>query len=43
MGLIKMDTLKVIESRSRVRLRWQDGTETEDWAKELVPYHNIDE
>ncbi|GFZ47242.1 hypothetical protein JCM24511_04985 [Saitozyma sp. JCM 24511] len=43
MGLIKMDTLKVIESRSRVRLRWQDGTETEDWAKELVPYHNIDD
>jgi ubiquitin-conjugating enzyme E2 O len=43
MGLVKMDILKIIESRSKVTLRWQDGTETEDWAKELVPYHNIDE
>ena len=39
----QLRVLTICESRSRVTLRWQDGKETQDWAAELVPYHNIDE
>lgn len=40
---VHVDVLNITEIRTKVRLRWQDGTETEDWASELVPYHDIDE
>lgn len=35
--------LKVSEVRSRLKLRWHDGSITEDWANEMVPYIDLDE
>lgn len=34
---------RVVESRSKARLRWQDGKETQEWTSSLVPYRNVDE
>jgi hypothetical protein len=34
---------RVINSRSKVKLRWQSGNETEEWSTDLVPYRHVDE
>nr|XP_031861429.1 uncharacterized protein CI109_003033 [Kwoniella shandongensis]KAA5528501.1 hypothetical protein CI109_003033 [Kwoniella shandongensis] len=42
-GLKKVTSLNIVESRSRLTLRWQTGKETEEWATDLVPYRNVDD
>lgn len=42
-GSKTLHVYEVVEARTKLTLRWQDGTETQDWAHELVPYDNIDE
>ncbi|ORY33042.1 hypothetical protein BCR39DRAFT_463825 [Naematelia encephala] len=42
-GEIVNKVFKIVQSRSLVKLRWQDGKETEESALGLVPYHNIDD
>jgi hypothetical protein len=34
---------RVVENRTTLRLRWQDGTETEELSVGFVPYRNVDE
>jgi ubiquitin-conjugating enzyme E2 O len=34
---------KVIQNRTKLKLRWQDGTETEEFSSGFVPYRNVDE
>lgn len=34
---------KVIQNRTKLQLRWQDGTETEEFSSGFVPYRNVDE
>lgn len=39
----EVNTFVVVETRTRVRVLWQDMTETIDEARALVPYLNVDE
>ncbi|GMK56130.1 hypothetical protein CspeluHIS016_0211860 [Cutaneotrichosporon spelunceum] len=34
---------KVIQNRTKLQLRWQDGTETEEFSSGFVPYRNVDD
>ncbi|CAD6951998.1 unnamed protein product [Tilletia controversa] len=44
-GLDKMEliTLVVVATRSKVRVLWQDNTQTTEPATGLIPYYNLDE
>jgi hypothetical protein len=33
----------VVGSRTKITLRWQNGTTTTDWASDLLPYYHVDE
>ena len=35
--------MKIVDSKTRLTVVWQDGTVSEEWATEMVPYRNIDE
>lgn len=39
----EVNTFMVVETRTRVRVLWQDMTETIEEARALVPYLNVDE
>ncbi|KAG8921952.1 hypothetical protein FRC02_012255 [Tulasnella sp. 418] len=42
--IIEVDTMVIRETRTTVRIMWQDGTITEDVrATDVVPYANVDE
>ncbi|BEJ15510.1 hypothetical protein CspHIS471_0501150 [Cutaneotrichosporon sp. HIS471] len=34
---------KVVQNRTKLQLRWQDGTETEEFSSGFVPYRNVDD
>ncbi|CAK9781769.1 hypothetical protein CC85DRAFT_267536 [Cutaneotrichosporon oleaginosum] len=34
---------KVLQNRHKLTLRWQDGTETEEFSSGFVPYRNVDD
>ena len=38
-----ISSLKMIGARSKLSLIWQDGSCTEEWASDVVPYHHVDE
>jgi hypothetical protein len=42
-GLKEIRTLRVVETKLKIKVRWQDGSETEEDPLNLVPYQNIDE
>lgn len=42
-GTISVNALKITDVRSSLKLRWQDGSITQEVASDLVPYQNIDE
>ena len=42
-GIIEVDTLAVVETRTTVEVLWQDGTKESLDARETVPYLNPDE
>ena len=42
-GTLSLSVYKVVENRTKLTLRWQDGTETEEYSAGLVPYRNVDE
>ncbi|KAK8844131.1 hypothetical protein IAR55_006925 [Kwoniella newhampshirensis] len=42
-GMKTVKAMKVVESRSKLTLRWQSGEETEEWAIDMVPYRNVDD
>lgn len=42
-GTYPLYVYKVIENRTKLQLRWQDGTETEEFSSGFVPYRNVDE
>lgn len=43
MGTFPLRVYKVIENRNKLRLRWQDGAETEEFSAGFVPYRNVDD
>ncbi|KAL7421053.1 hypothetical protein Q5752_003937 [Cryptotrichosporon argae] len=42
-GNIRLTTCKIKATRTKLKLRWQDGTETEEWGVGFVPYRNLDD
>ncbi|ORX39251.1 hypothetical protein BD324DRAFT_619003 [Kockovaella imperatae] len=38
-----ISSLKIVGARSKLTLRWQNGSVTTDWASDVVPYQNVDE
>jgi len=36
-------TLRVVETKLKIKVRWQDGSESDEEPLGLVPYQNIDE
>ncbi|KIR99879.1 ubiquitin-conjugating enzyme E2 O [Cryptococcus deuterogattii 2001/935-1] len=42
-GTVLVSTMRIVESRSVLVLRWQTGKETEEPSNDFVPYHNVDD
>lgn len=42
-GTFLLRVYKVVENRTKLKLRWQDGTETEEYSVGFVPYRNVDD
>ena len=42
-GTFQLRVYRVVENRTTLKLRWQDGTETEELSVGFVPYRNVDE
>lgn len=42
-GTYPLRVYKVVENRTKLKLRWQDGTETEEHSAGFVPYRNVDD
>lgn len=42
-GTFPLRVYKVVENRTKLQLRWQDGTDTEEFSSGFVPYRNVDE
>lgn len=42
-GTMPLKVYRVVENRTKLKLRWQDGTETDEYATGFVPYRNVDE
>jgi hypothetical protein len=42
-GTLQLRVYRIIENRTTLKLRWQDGTETEELSVGFVPYRNVDE
>ncbi|KIR35252.1 ubiquitin-conjugating enzyme E2 O [Cryptococcus deuterogattii MMRL2647] len=42
-GTVLVSTMRIVESRSVLVLRWQTGKETEEPSTDFVPYHNVDD
>ncbi|WVQ93025.1 hypothetical protein IAU59_000088 [Kwoniella sp. CBS 9459] len=42
-GGFQFNTLKIVESRSVLTVRWQDGNETREVSSGFVPYRNVDD
>ena len=42
-GMKNVKTLRVVETKLKIKVRWQDGSESEEEPLGLVPYQNIDE
>lgn len=42
-GTLPLKVYRVVENRIKLKLRWQDGTETDEFATGFVPYRNVDE
>ncbi|KIR52646.1 ubiquitin-conjugating enzyme E2 O [Cryptococcus gattii Ru294] len=42
-GTVLVSTMRILESRSVLVLRWQTGKETEEPSTDFVPYHNVDD
>ncbi|WOO78553.1 putative ubiquitin-conjugating enzyme E2 23 [Vanrija pseudolonga] len=42
-GTYQLRVFRVVENRTKLKLRWQDGTETEEFSVGFVPYRNVDD
>lgn len=42
-GMKDVKTLRVVETKLKIKVRWQDGSESDEEPLGLVPYQNIDE